>query len=470
MSIKKNFFYSSILTTSNYIFPLITYPYVSRVLGVSNIGLYNFADSIINYFSLFSMLGISIIGIREIAATQNDAKKCNQTFSSLFFMNILFTSIALIFLIGAIYTIPELQRNEKLMHIGILKLISNTLLIDWFYKGLEKFRYITNITLIIKILYVISVFIFIKEPDDYIMYYLLCTLMITINAIANGIYALKYVRISLKEINIRKYIKTNIVLGMHALLTSMYSSFNIAYLGFITNSTEVGYYTTGTKLFTIIIAIYTAFTGVLQPRMSILLAENKKEEFISLIHKSITILLTMSIPIIIFSCILTSDIIYIISGSGYEGATIPTQIIMPLIFIIGYEQILVIQVLTPLKKDKAILINSIIGAITGIGLNIAIVKELLSIGSAIVWLSSELIVLISAQYFVTQYTEISFPFKQVIKEILIYIPLAALLLTINIYRPTYNPYLTLLLTSSITLLYIVLVKKRFITFIIKKQL
>lgn len=466
MSLKKNFLYSSILTTANYIFPLITYPYVSRILGVTNIGLYNFADSIINYFIMFSMMGIGIIGIREIAATQDDKNEKNKVFSSLFILNAVLTLLALAILIICIFTVHDLRENKELMYVGVLKLISNLFLIDWFYKGLEKFKYITNVTLTIKLLYVVSVFIFVKESNDYTIYYLLCTLMITLNAIANFIYAFKYVKFDFKSLNIRKYVKTNFVLGVYCFLTSMYTSFNVAYLGFVSNTTEVGYYATGTKLFSIIIALYTAFTGVVQPRMSSLLSENKFDEFIGLIKKSTDFLLTITVPAVLFTCAFSPEIIKIISGEGYEGAIIPTRIVMPLIFIIGYEQILVVQILTPLKKDRQILINSISGAMIGLILNLILVNKYASTGSAIVWVMSEITVLISAQHFVTKYTKVSFPYMKLAKEIVRYIPLLLLYWGISQCIDS-NLIINFGIGTIITGIYVFVVKRKFITEIIK---
>ena len=466
MSLKKNFLYSSILTTANYIFPLITYPYVSRILGVTNIGLYNFADSIINYFIMFSMMGIGIIGIREVAATQDDRNEKNKVFSSLFILNAVLTLLALAILIICIFTVHDLRENKELMYVGVLKLISNLFLIDWFYKGLEKFKYITNVTLTIKLLYVVSVFIFVKESNDYTIYYLLCTLMITLNAIANFIYAFKYVKFDFKSLNIRKYVKTNFVLGVYCFLTSMYTSFNVAYLGFVSNTTEVGYYATGTKLFSIIIALYSAFTGVVQPRMSSLLSENKFDEFIGLIKKSTDLLLTITVPAVLFTCAFSPEIIKIISGEGYEGAIIPTRIVMPLIFIIGYEQILVVQILTPLKKDRQILINSISGAMIGLILNLILVNKYASTGSAIVWVMSEITVLISAQHFVTKYTKVSFPYMKLAKEIVRYIPLLLLYWGISQCIDS-NLIINFGIGTIITGIYVFVVKRKFITEIIK---
>lgn len=141
-SVKKNFYYSSFLTVSNYIFPLLTYPYVSRVLGVTNIGICNYVDSIINWFSLFSMMGIGIIGIREIASAH--LKDRSKIFSSLLVLNLIITVMVLIVLIVCIITLPNLYEYRNLLYVGVIKLICNVFVIDWLYKGLEDFKYVTK--------------------------------------------------------------------------------------------------------------------------------------------------------------------------------------------------------------------------------------------------------------------------------------------------------------------------------------
>lgn len=459
-SIKKNFLYSSILTTANYIFPFLTYPYISRILGVHNIGICNFIDSIINYFILFSMMGIGTIGIREIAKCKNNPEERNSIFSNLFALNTISTTIALIILIISIYVIPQLYKYKDLMYIGALKLVCNYLLIDWLYRGLEEFKYVTIRTIIVKCIYVGAVFIFIHKANDYKTYYLISSLMITFNALFNGTYARKFVRLSLRGLALKPYIYPFIILGIYCILTSMYTSFNVAFLGFVSNETEVGYYTTATKLYSILLAIFTAFTGVLLPRMSSFVADNRIDEFKHLLQKSINILFTFSIPTIIFFTIMAPEIIKMIAGKGYEGAITPMRIVMPLMLIIGYEQILVIQTLIPLKKDKSILFNSICGAFTGICLNLILVSSYKSIGSAIVWLTSEIVVLILSQYFVKKYIQSPFPTKALIKNILWHIPLTGGIYAIHISN--LSTITTLILGGCLLIVYCSIIQIFFI--------
>lgn len=433
MGVKKNIFYSSVLTVSNFLFPLLVYPYISRVLGVTNVGICNFVDSIINYFILFSMMGISTIGIREVAKVKGDDFQLSKTFSSLLVLNIISTVIVLIVLLVVVWLISDLQKHREMMYVGALKLVFNCLLIEWFYKGIENFKFITQRTILARLVYVVLVFICIRDKNDYDIYYFLTVLTIVFNAIINIFYSRKFVHLTSIGISVSPYLHSFFILGIYALLTSMYTSFNVAYLGFEAGETEVGYYTTAVKLYTVLISLFTAFTSVMMPRMSSLIAEGKYDDFKRLTDKSIDILLTFVMPIIVFSMAFAPQIITVISGSGYEAAILPMRIIVPLLLIIGYEQIIIIQILTPLKKDKAILINSAFGGLIGIVMNLLLVSHLRCIGSAIVWVMAEITVLCSGQYFVTKFIRTKFPFQKIGIQLLLAFPISGICYMISLF-------------------------------------
>lgn len=455
-SVKKNFAYSSVLTISSYIFPLIVFPYVSRVLGVANIGICNFVDSIISYFCMFSMMGLSICGIREIATVKSDKKKLSQTFSSLVTISGITTIIAAIVLLVTIQVVPKFHEHSNLMYIGLMKLVFNFFLIEWFYKGLEDFKYITVRSILIKIFYVISVFVFVRKAEDYWIYFLLTVFVVVVNALINLIHSRKYISFSIKGLALRPYLSAFFILGIYLLTTSLYTTFNTAYLGIVSTDEEVGYYSTAHKLYMIIIALYTAFTGVMMPRMSSLLSEGKIEEFKKYINKSVEVLFSIAVPVIVVSCVFSSEIIRVLSGEGYEGAVIPMQIMMPLILIIGYEQVLIVQTLMPLNKDKIIFRNSVIGAIAGVALNFLIVKQMAAIGSSIVWFVCELVVMSLAQIYVQKLISIRFPFKALLINIVANLPLLVICYFIHIW--VVNAFVTLAIAGVIFAVYFVLMQ------------
>ncbi len=425
-SLKKNFLFNSILTASNFVFPLLVYPYVTRVLGVANIGVCEFTDSIINYFSLFSMMGINIIGTREIAKTKASDGDIDRTFSSLFTLNLITTLCALVILVLCSITIDRLAEHPDLMFYGAIKLFFNFLLINWFFQGLEDFKYVAIRTIIVKMLYVVSVIVFVRQRDDYGIYYMLTSLMMALNAVINQLYSRRFVRFNFRKANLKYFARQYFELGFYLFLCSMYTTFNVAYLGFVCSDTEVGYYTCAIKLHSIALAFFSAFTTVVMPRMSSLVSEGKYDEYRLMLDKSSYLLISLFVPILIFGVCFAPEVVRLIAGSGFEGAIVPTMILMPLVLVIGYEQILVVQGLIPMGEDKAVLINSGIGCVAGVILNFIIVRHLGAIGSAIVWAVSELCVMASAQYFLARRMDFHFPLKTLVKYCITYFPLVVL--------------------------------------------
>ena len=453
-SLKKNFIYNAILTMSGYIFPLMVYPYVSRVLGVANIGACNFVDSIVEYFTILSMMGMNTIGIREIAKCKNDQQKLDNVFSQLFSLNTLTTITAIIILIIATNIVPKFAPYKDLLYIGVGKLFFNYMLINWFFQGLENFKYIAARTIFVKILFVISVFLFVKTETDVKLYYFLVALTWAGNGIINFIYAKKYVSFNFTlKIN-KAIIGSFFILGVYWFMNSMYTTLNVAFLGFATNDIEVGYYTTANKLLTVIMTMFTALTSVMVPRVSVALKSNDNSEAKALIRKAINALMLFAIPLIFFVFPFSQELIYLVSGKGYEGATTPLQIMTPLFFLVGYDQIIVLQTLLPMGKDKDILRNSILAASVGIISNIFLTLNFGKNGSAIVLILAELSVLLSSQFCVTKYLGLKIPFKLIIKHIIGFSPIIIICYVIKYFINSY--VISLIVSASIICCYIFL--------------
>ena len=426
-NLKKNFVFSALLTLANYIFPLITYPYVSRVLGVSNIGICNFVDTVVDFCIMFSMMGITVVGVREIATAKGNREELDRTFSSLLSMNAVTSLLAAAALSVAIFLVPKLYAYKEMMFIGVIRLLSNFLCIEWLFKGLEDFRYITLRSILIRTLFVVSVFVFIHKPEDYRVYYLLFSLTFLANAAVNIIYAHRSVSFSLKDLRWRGLAGPFLLIGLYTIMASLYTSFNTIYLGFVSTETQVGYYGTAAKIYGMVIALFTAFTAVMLPRMSAVLAEGREEEFRGIVQKVLRVLFCLGVPVILLMEAEAPDIIRIISGPGYEGAIVPMRILTPLVLVIGIEQVLVLQTMMPKKYDREVLVNSVLGAIVGVSLNILLVRRLASVGSSIVWLSSELVVLAGSVWVVSRRAKIPFPLRELLVEIGKYLVLALLL-------------------------------------------
>lgn len=411
----------------------ITFPYVSRVLGVERIGLVNFVDNTVSYFLLFATLGINILGVREIAAVKGNLDKRNQVFSNLLGMNLCFSLITLVVYLICVMAIPQLRQYEELFYIGTSKIIFTVFLVEWFFTGIEHFRYITLRSIAIKSFYVVAVFMCIRSRDDYELYFFMTMAVVVINALVNMAYVRRFVSVKCPELLSKRFYKENLMLGVYSIMTSMYLTFNVMFLGFVSNNVEVGYYTTAFKLYSVILGFFSAFTNVMLPRMSTLLSKGEKDSFQRLANKSFHTMCIFCIPMIVCSIILAPQLVYVLSGEGYEGAVLPMRIIMPAALFVGMAQVLAVQILTPMKCDKILLAASIIGACVGLSLNLLLVPNIHSVGTAVVLLCSEIAVTATYIVYVIRRNIVQIPLDSVWFGMFLALICAIICISCNLY-------------------------------------
>lgn len=449
-SIKKNFAYKSALTLSSYIVAFITFPYVSRVMGVERIGLVDFVDNTVGYFLLFATMGVNLLGVREIAAVKDDYTERSRVFANIFGLNFGLTAVTLVVYFILILAISKLNQYSGLFYIGLAKILCTAFVIEWFFTGIETFRYITLRSIAVKTVYVAGVFLLVKSPDDYKLYFVMTVETVVINALVNFLYVWKFVHPRFEDYFSSRYLKQNGILGIHNIMTSMYLTFNVIFLGLSSDNTQVGYYTTAFKVYMVVLGLFSAFTNVILLRMSTLLAQGEKDRFQQLVDKSFRAMCTFSIPMIVCSIILAPQIIYVLSGPGYEGAVTPMRIIMPAALFVGIAQVLAIQILTPMKKDRVLFIASIIGAIVSMAINMALVSALQSVGSAVVLLCSEIAVTTAYIVNVIRHKIATIPYDSVWRNLILTLPVAVICFCYKQYIN--NPFVLLAVVTPSVLL------------------
>lgn len=442
VSLKKNFAYKGLLTVATPIMGMITFPYISRVLGVENVGLVNFVDNTISYFLLFATMGIGTLGVRAIAQDKRNALELNRTFSNILGLNLIFTIGVLIIFNLSILLTPGFREYSELLYIGNAKILFSSLLIEWFYNGIENFKYITLRSLIIRLIYVISIFLFIKQEEDFKIYFLLTIGITVINATINILYSRKFVQIVPKYLVSSRFLKENINLGIYAIMTSMYLTFNVMFLGLRTDNIEVGYYTSAYKIYHLILSIYSAFSSVMMPRMSAIAKEENTYQFYNLIDKSINFIAIFSMPIIPCCCIMAPEIIYLLCGEGYEGAVLPMRIILLALLPVGLAHVIAMQVLIPQQQDKVLLKASILGATVSIVMNILLIDKFQSIGSAVVLLISESILTVTYLLYIRKHKIIKINTIPFVKYFATAIP--SIVICIISKECIVNPFLSLI--------------------------
>lgn len=390
-SIKENLIYKGLLTFSNYIIGFVTFPYITRILGPDNFGAVNFTLNTVDYFLLFANMGISTIGTREVAICREDKDQLNTTFSRIFGLNIWFTLLTIIGYYIAINYVTKFSNIYDLMAVGGAKILFTVFAVEWFFTGIENFKYITFRSLFVKSAYVISVFLFVKSQEDSILYLILTVGSVVLNSIVNFIYVNRFIKIKYSEFFSLKYLVPNIRMGFYFIMTSMYITFNVMFLGLVTNNLEVAYYSTAVKLYFIVISLFSAYTTVMLPRMTSL-SGNHTNQYNKYLYISFCLVLFFAFPIISECIVLSPHIIYVLSGAGYEAAVLPMRILMPALILVWCSQVIVFQGLVPNKNDNVLFKASILGGFLSLIINLMITKHWGAIGSSVVLLSCEIVV------------------------------------------------------------------------------
>lgn len=400
-----NLAWSAILTGATYVFPLIVYPYVSRTLGVSCIGTVGFVDSVVTYFILFSMMGVSIMGVRETARVRGSVEGRSRVLSDMLAVNGVMTLLCLVLMAVVTVAVPQLRVHWRLMTVGMVKLMANLFIVEWFWRGIEQFRYITLRTVLTRAVYVASVFILVRDSGDTLTYYALTAGVVAATAIVNMLRAGRYVDYSRGFMTLqstvaalKRYVRSFFSLGTYMLLTAFYTTLNVVILGFVSTDTEVGYYSTAVKLFSIFLALFTALGAAVMPRMNILAAEGRIRDLRRNLVRCCRLLAAGALPVSALGVIFAPDIVWLLAGPGYEGAVLPVRIIFPFIVVFGMEQLLVVQVLTPLGRDREVNRNSLVAAVGGVMLNAVLVPRLGAAGSAVVWVVCETVLAVLSYF------------------------------------------------------------------------
>ena len=390
-SVKFNFIMNFILTASNFIFPLITFPYVSRVLGASGTGKVSFAISVVSYFTMVAALGVPTYGIRAAAKVRDDQEKLNRTTQEILIIHLFMMVIVSIM---AILFVPRFQSDRTLFLVVGISILLDPLGVNWLYQGLEQYGYIAKRSIFLKFIGVILMFMFIHSPDDYVFYGVTSILASAGSNVLNFINLRKY--ISLKPVgnyDIKQHLKPILILFAQVVAVNIYTNLDNVMLGFMKTDVDVGLYAAAVKVKTILTSLVTSLGAVLLPRLSYYIMEGKKEEFQGLIKKAYNFVIVIAFPLMLFTIFYAKDCLIFLSGNEFIGATLAMQIIAPTILLIGLSNLLGIQVLTPLNKEKQLVYSVVAGALVDLILNIIFIPKMGAAGASFGTLVAEFVVL-----------------------------------------------------------------------------
>lgn len=411
-SIKLNFVMNIILTMSSFIFPLITFPYVSRVLLPVGTGKVSMATSVITYFSMFAQLGIPTYGIRACAKVRDNREKLSKVAQELLIINIIMSMISYMVLIILLFYVPKFRCEKELYVILSFNIILTSIGMEWLYKALEQYTYITVRSVIFKFIALIFMFFLVHKQTDYVIYGGITIFAASASNILNLINAHKFINLKpVGNYNFRRHLKPVLIFFAMSCATTIYTNLDTVMLGFMTTDTDVGYYNAAVKIKVILVSVVTSLGTVLLPRASYYIQRGELKEFHRITRKALNFVFLMATPLFVYFIYFAKEGIFFLSGNNYVGSIIPMQVIMPTLLLIGITNILGIQILVPTGREKIVLYSEIVGAVVDVIINALLIPVYASTGAAIGTLVAELAVFI-VQY-MTLKNEVHDSFKQI---------------------------------------------------------
>ena len=373
-SLKLNMFLNSIRGIMAMLFPLITFPYVSRILGVENLGRFNFANSIINYFTLLAGLGITNYAVREGAALRQDREKLGYFADEMFTFNIISTVIAYLLLLIVIFSPLEISNYRSLLLILSLQVFLKTIGIEWVYTIYEDYLYITIRSIAFQILSLLLLFLFVHTRNDLNLYACITVLANAGSSILNYVHARNIVTIRFtKHVEWKKHLRPVFTMFAMALTVSIYVNSDMTVLGILSGDRAVGIYSVSTKIYRIIKSILSTILVVSIPRLSALYGSGKLTDFKTTALDIYSTLITVMMPTVTGIIILSKPIVLLISGEEFADAAPSLEILgIALLFCMAawfWGQC----ILVPMKKENEVFKVTVISAALNLILNIVLI-------------------------------------------------------------------------------------------------
>lgn len=469
-SIKKNYIYNLLYQMMVLILPLITTPYISRVIGVVGIGIYSYTISISAIFILFGSLGISLYGQREIAYIQEQKEKRTKIFWEIFILRLTTTLIALL-IYWLMFVVRE-QEYSFYYKILAIEIIASIFDISWFFMGLEEFKKTVIRNMLVKMISVLLIFVFVKSKEDLVLYYYIYVFSIILGNISLWIYLPKYIeKISVKSLNIIRHIRPVVSLFIPQIAIQIYTILDKTMIGsIIEDKSEVGYYDQAQKIIKMTLSIISALGTVMMPRIASTYAKGEKNKVKNYMNKSFNLVFFLAFPLIFGINVIADNFVPWFLGNGYGKVVLLMKIISPIILFIGLSTVTGTQYLLPLKRQKEFTLSVILGSVINICFNFLLIGKFKSIGASIGTVIAELSVTLVQIYF----TRNDFEWEKIIKMAFNYF-LAGIIMTIicalfgNIINRNLEKMLLQIIIGSITyIMTLFILKDKFLLEIIKK--
>lgn len=394
-SIRANIVLNGINTITGIIFPIITFPYAARVLLPEGIGVVNFLNSIVGYIVLLTSLGIPMYAVKEVAKYRDDKAVRDKITIEILLLSSILCLLGYVAVWVLAEFVPQIHQQAALFYILSLTIVFTAIGVNWFYQGIEDFKFITIRAIVIRTLAAAALFIFVKSQHDLLIYGVITVGSTVGNYVVNFVHLRKYIdckAICLSELNVFRHLKPAFHVFILNLIISLYIQLNTIMLGFMAGDEAVGFFTAGTRISHIGLTVISSLGTVLLPRCSHLIKIGDKEGFKSVINKSLNVTLALSLPMTAGLMLLAVPVTLLFCGEEYMPAVSVLYFSAPVIIFISLTNVMGIQILYPMDKVNLVILSVSVAAGLNLLLNLVLIPMYGATGAAIATLIAEFLV------------------------------------------------------------------------------
>lgn len=425
-SVTFNFIMNFILTASAVIFPLITFPYISRVLLPVGTGKVAAASGVVNYFTMIAMLGIPTYGIRACAQVRDDKEKLSRTVHEILAINVVMMVFVYIAFGISLQIVPKFIEDRTLLLVMSTTIFLNVIGVSWLYSALEEYAYITTASLAFKVIAVILMFTLVHKKEDFVIYGALTVISNIGSYVFNFLRMRRHIIVRpLGNYNFKRHLRPIAVFCAMTVANSIYTNLDTVMMGLMSGDTQTGYYSASVYIKAALVGLVISLGTVLLPRLSYYIEKGMKEEFRRITSHALSFVVMMALPLTVYFILFAPEAVGFISGPEYAPVVTPMRLIMPTVLLIGLSNILGMQILVPTDRERKVLTAVATGATVDFVLNLLLIPYLGASGAAIGTLAAESAVVLVEAFFLKDFLKEIHQKHWVLPYILAVVPASA---------------------------------------------
>ncbi|RKF44750.1 polysaccharide biosynthesis protein [Bacillus wiedmannii] len=400
-----NYIYNTLYQVLILLIPIITIPYVSRVLGPEGVGINAYSLSIVQVFMLFAVLGIPLYGNRQVASVKQQGKKVmSRNFWDVYLIQLISSFLFVLLYFGFVFFYAE--NNKLIFYIQLLMLIASMLDISWLFIGLEELKKVVVRNTIVRLVSLVLIFTVVNSKEDLALYVLINVLTNVFGQALMWTQAFKYIDpLRIKDINLLGHIKPVMLIFLPQVIIQLYVIVDRILLGVFVSTIEVGFYEQALKLVKITLSVVTSVSTVMLPRIASEFAQGNLEKIKTYSNIIVRFVLCITLPLAIGLAAIAPTFTPWFFGNGYEKVGVLVIIMSPIIVLIGLSNIFGMQILIPIQRQNKLTLSVTAGAIISIIINLILIKYMASVGTAIATLIAEFTVVLVQLFFVKEFID-----------------------------------------------------------------